>query len=104
MLVAWGWGGDWHAPGDVGCADGGEGGQVGRLVAGSDAVGLVGGGLGEQLHGEAGVTGDVTALGIGQDGGGFAGGVGREGEPGFGGQGLEDGGELGGCPALKMPT
>jgi hypothetical protein len=59
-------------------------------------VGLAGGGLGEQLDGEAGVAGGVAVLGIGEDGDGFAGGVGGEGESGFGGQGLEDGGELGG--------
>ena len=47
------------------------------------------------MHGEAGVAGGVAALGVGQDGGGFAGGVRSEGEPGFGGQGAEDGGELG---------
>ena len=88
MLIACGWGGDWHAVGDVGRADGGEGGRVAGLGTGGDAVSLVGGGLGEQLDGEAGVAGGVAALGIGQDGGGFAGGVGGEGESGFGGQGL----------------
>ena len=55
------------------------------LRAGGDALGLVGGGLGEQLDGEAGVAGGVAVLGFGEDGGGFAGGVGGEGESGFGG-------------------
>ena len=70
MLIAWGWGGDWHAFGDVVRA---EGGRVAGLGTGGDAVRLAGGGLGEQPDGEAGVAGDVVVPGIGQDSGGFAG-------------------------------
>jgi len=76
VLIVCCWGGDGHGVGDIGRADGGEGGRVAGLRTGGDAAGLVGGGLGEQLDGEAGVAGGVAALGIGQDGGGFAGGVG----------------------------
>jgi hypothetical protein len=57
---------------------------------------LAGGGLGEQLDGEAGIARSVAVLGVGQDGDGLADGVGREGKPSFGGQRLEDGSELGG--------
>ena len=82
--------------GDVIRAHDAQGGWVEGLGAGGHAAGLVDGGLGEQLDGEAGVASGVAVFGVGEDGGGFAGGVGGEGEAGFGGQGLEDGGELGG--------
>jgi hypothetical protein len=102
VLIAWGWGGDRHAFRDVGRADGGEGGRIAGLRTGGDAVSLAGGGLGEQVDGEAGVAGGVAALGTGQDSGGFAGGVRGEGQSGFGGQGAEDGGELGGGVAGEV--
>jgi hypothetical protein len=76
----------WQVPGDVGRADRGQDGWVRGLGPGGDPLDLAGGGLGEQLDGEAGVAGGVAVFGGGQNGGGFAGGVGREGEPGFGGQ------------------
>ena len=72
VLIVCCWGGDGHGVGDVGHADGGEGGRVAGLRTGGDAVGLAGGGLGEQLDGKAGVAGGVAVLGIGQDGDGFA--------------------------------
>ena len=73
-----------------------QGGRVEGPGAGGHAAGLVDGGLGEQLDGEAGVASGMAVFGVGEDGGGFAGRIGGEGEPSFGGQGLEDGGELGG--------
>jgi hypothetical protein len=81
---------------DVGRTDSGNGGRVGGLRAADDALGLVGGGLGEQLDGQAGVASGSAVFRGGEDGGGFASGVGGKGESGFGGQGVEDGGELDG--------
>jgi hypothetical protein len=85
VLIACGRVREWQVFGDVGRADGGQGGRVEGLRAGGDAVGLAGDGLGEQLDGEASVAGGVAVLGIGEDGDGFAGSVGGEGESGFGG-------------------
>jgi hypothetical protein len=66
VLIACGWVREWQVFGDVGCADGGQGGRVDGLRAGGDALGLVGGGLGEQLDGKAGVAGGVAVLGFGR--------------------------------------
>jgi len=50
---------------DVGRTESGNGGWAGGLRAGDDAVGLVGGGPGEQLDGQAGVAGGVAVFGGG---------------------------------------
>jgi hypothetical protein len=56
-----------------------QGGWVEGPGGGGHAAGLVDGGLGEQLDGEAGVASGVAVVGVGEDGGGFASGVGGEG-------------------------
>jgi len=60
VLIACGWVRAWRVFGDVG-----QGGRVEGLRAGSDAAGLVGDGLAEQMDGEAGVAGGAAVLGIG---------------------------------------